>query len=36
LVELYAATNQTGYIGRKETGGQCVLAEAFYALTVKS
>lgn len=29
LVELYAATNQTGFIGRKETDGQPVLAEAF-------
>mgnify|MGYP000430479895 CR=1 FL=1 len=29
LVELYAATNQTGYIGRKETDGMPVLEEAF-------
>lgn len=29
LVELYAATNQIGYIGRFETDGQPVLAEAF-------
>ena len=29
LVELYARTNQTGFIGRKETDGQPVLAEAF-------
>lgn len=29
LVELYAATNQTGLIGRMETDGMPVLAEAF-------
>lgn len=29
LVELYAETNQTGYIGRLETDGMPVLAEAF-------
>jgi HK97 family phage major capsid protein len=29
LVELYAATNQVGFIGRKETDGMPVLAEAF-------
>lgn len=29
LVELYAATNQTGFIGRLETDGMPVLAEAF-------
>jgi HK97 family phage major capsid protein len=29
LVELYAETNQTGYIGRAFTDGQPVLAEAF-------
>ena len=29
LLELYAATNQTGYIGRQETDGAPVLAEAF-------
>lgn len=29
LVELYAATNQVGYIGRLETDGMPVLAEAF-------
>lgn len=29
LVELYAATNQTGFIARKETDGAPVLAEAF-------
>lgn len=29
LVELYAATNQTGFIGRLFTDGQPVLAEAF-------
>lgn len=29
LTELYAATNQVGYIGRKETDGMPVMAEAF-------
>jgi HK97 family phage major capsid protein len=29
LVELYAETNQTGFIGRMETDGAPVLAEAF-------
>lgn len=29
LFELYAETNQTGFIGRQETDGQPVLAEAF-------
>lgn len=29
LVELYAASNQTGFIGRASTDGQPVLAEAF-------
>ncbi len=29
LKELYAESNQTGYIGRKETDGMAVLAEAF-------
>ncbi len=29
LVELYAASNQVGFIGRKETDGMPVLAEAF-------
>ena len=29
LIELYAETNQTGYIGRLETDGMPVLAEAF-------
>lgn len=29
LVELYAESNQTGFIGRKETDGQPVLGEAF-------
>jgi hypothetical protein len=29
LNELYAETNQTGIIGRKETDGQPVLSEAF-------
>lgn len=32
LVELYAATNQVGFIGRKETDGMPVLAEAFARL----
>jgi HK97 family phage major capsid protein len=36
LNELYAETNQTGYIGRKECDGQAMLAEAFYGLKVKS
>lgn len=34
VVELYALTNQTGFIGRKEVDGMAVLAEAFYALKV--
>ena len=29
LVELYARSNQIGFIGRKETDGMPVLAEAF-------
>ena len=29
LVELYAGTNQTGFIGRLETDGAPVLEEAF-------
>jgi len=29
LKELYAETNQTGYIGRLDTDGMPVLAEAF-------
>ncbi len=32
LVELYAATNQNGYIARQEVDGQPVLAEAFVRL----
>lgn len=32
LDQLYAETNQTGYIGRKETDGQPTLAEAFARL----
>ena len=36
LVELYAATNQTGFIGRSETDGMAVLAEAFYGLKIKA
>jgi HK97 family phage major capsid protein len=35
LVELYAEANQTGFIGRKETDGMAVLAEAFYALRIR-
>lgn len=34
LLELYAEANQTGYIGRKETDGMAVLAEAFYGLKI--
>jgi HK97 family phage major capsid protein len=34
LVELYAATNQIGFIGRKETDGMPVLAEAFVRVTL--
>lgn len=36
VVELYAASNQTGFFGRKESDGMCVMAEAFYALKVKA
>lgn len=36
LVELYAASNQTGFIGRKESDGMCVLPEAFVALKIKA
>ena len=36
LNELYAATNQTGFIGRKEADGMAILAEAFYALKIKA
>lgn len=36
LVELYAATNQIGFIGRKETDGMPVLAEAFRRVTLAS
>lgn len=36
LVELYAETNETGFIGRKETDGMAVLAEAFYGLKIKA
>ena len=35
LVELYAESNQTGFIGRKETDGMPVLAEAFVRLKVQ-
>lgn len=34
LVELYAATNQDGFIGRQETDGMPVLAEAFARVTL--
>lgn len=34
LLELYAATNQNGYIGNKETDGMPVLAEAFARVTL--
>ena len=34
LKELYAETNQTGYIGRLETDGMPVLAEAFARVTL--
>lgn len=34
--ELYAETNETGFIGRKEADGQVVVAEAFYGLKVKA
>lgn len=34
LVELYAETNQTGYIGRFESDGMPVLAEAFARVTL--
>ena len=36
LNELYAETNQTGFIGRKESDGICVLPEAFVALKIKA
>lgn len=35
LIELYAENNQTGFIGRKETDGMPVLAEAFVRLKVQ-
>ena len=34
LVELYAATNQNGYISRKETDGMPILGEAFRRVTL--
>jgi HK97 family phage major capsid protein len=34
LVELYAETNQVGFIGRKETDGMPVLGEAFARVTL--
>lgn len=36
LDELYAETNQVGFIGRKETDGMPVLAEAFVNLKIKA
>jgi len=36
LDELYAATNQVGFIGRKETDGMVVAVDAFRNLKVKS
>ena len=36
LVELYAATNEVGFIGRKECDGMAVATEAFLALVVKA
>lgn len=36
LDQLYARNNQTGYIGRKETDGMCVLPEAFRGLVIKA
>lgn len=35
LDELYAATNQVGFIGRKQTDGAAVRSEAFYSLTIQ-
>jgi HK97 family phage major capsid protein len=34
--QLYLETDQTGFIGRKETDGMPVLAEAFYHLKIKA
>jgi HK97 family phage major capsid protein len=34
LVELFAATNQNGYVLRKETDGRPVLEEAFVRVTL--
>lgn len=34
LTELYAATNQTGFIGRLETDGMPVLEEVFARVTL--
>jgi len=36
VTELYAATNETGYFGRKETDGMPALAEAFLNLEIKA
>ncbi len=34
LIELYAESNQTGFIGRLETDGMPVLEEAFVRVTL--
>lgn len=34
LIELYAESNQVGYIGRLETDGMPVLEEAFVRVTL--
>jgi HK97 family phage major capsid protein len=34
LVELFAATNQVGFIGRRELDGMPVLSEAFVRVTL--
>jgi len=36
LVEVFYTTNETGFVGRKETDGMCVMPEAFRALVVHS
>jgi HK97 family phage major capsid protein len=36
LNELYAESNQVGFIGRGEWDGMCVLTEAFMSLTIHS
>jgi HK97 family phage major capsid protein len=35
LTELYAESNQTGFIGRKQTDGMLVRAEAAYSLAIQ-